>query len=189
MPVPLSSDCPGDPVDGEVCQGPLEERSAGRALLVVEDLGVSQPGVVVDDGVDVVVPTAERDRADVIVVDTSVLIDHLRGRAKARDVLLRAVSEGQVLAASVLTRVEVMAGVRSDERRATGTLFSVLQWLPVTEAIAEEAGLLARRYRGSHGAIDVVDYVVAASAQVHDAAVWTLNVKHFPMVEGIRAPY
>ena len=59
----------------------------------------------------------------------------------------------------------------------------------MTEPIAEEAGLLARRYRRSHGAIDVVDYVVAASAQVHDAEVWTLNVKHFPMVEGLRAPY
>jgi predicted nucleic acid-binding protein len=125
----------------------------------------------------------------VIVVDTSVLIDHLRGRPEARDVLREAVTDGQVLGASVLTRIEVTAGVRSDERRATDALFRALRWLPVTDAVAEDAGLLARRYRRSHGSIDVVDYVVAASARVHDADVWTLNLKHFPMFDDLRPPY
>ena len=44
----------GDAVGGEVVGGAGEERRAGRALLVGQDLGVGQPGVVIDEGVDVV---------------------------------------------------------------------------------------------------------------------------------------
>jgi hypothetical protein len=45
----------GDAVAGEPGRGPEQEVGAGRALLVGQNLGVGQPGVVVDGGVDVVV--------------------------------------------------------------------------------------------------------------------------------------
>lgn len=124
-----------------------------------------------------------------IVVDASVLIDHLRGRADARHALRQAVKDRQRVAASVLTRVEVTARMRSAERDVVSTLFRAIDWLPVTDAIAEDAGVLARQYRQSHGAIDVVDFVIAATARSHDAQVWTLNVRHFPMFEDIDPPY
>lgn len=124
-----------------------------------------------------------------IVVDTSVLIDHLRGRENARKALRQAVEDGQRVSASVLTKVEVTAGMRSAERNAVSTLFRAIEWLPVTDPIADDAGVLARHYRRSHQAIDVVDYVIAATARSHGADVWTLNVKHFPMFEDIRPPY
>jgi hypothetical protein len=41
-------------VFGEVAGGAGEERGAGGALLIGEDLGVGQPGMVVDQRVDVV---------------------------------------------------------------------------------------------------------------------------------------
>lgn len=46
---------PGDSVRGEVGDRPGEELGAGGALLVGQDLAVGQPGVVVDERVDVVV--------------------------------------------------------------------------------------------------------------------------------------
>ena len=45
-----------DAVAGEVVDGSGEERGAGGGLLVVEDLGVGEAAVVIDDGVDVVEP-------------------------------------------------------------------------------------------------------------------------------------
>ena len=45
----------GDAVAGEVGRGPGEEPGAGGALLVGEDLAVGQAGVVIDQGVHVVV--------------------------------------------------------------------------------------------------------------------------------------
>ena len=124
-----------------------------------------------------------------IVVDTSVLIDHLRGRPEAYRALRQAVEADQRLAGSVLTKVEITAGMRSNERGAVEALFRAVEWLPVTGAIADEAGVLARRYRRSHESIDVVDYVIAATARSLDASVWTLNVKHFPMIDGLRPPF
>jgi len=125
----------------------------------------------------------------VILIDTSVLIDHLRGKVGAVDALQDAAEHGHRLAASVLTRVEVLAGMRPDEERVTRRLLDVLDWVPVDEAVAEDAGRLANYYLRSHPGIDSVDYVIAATADRMDALLWTRNLKHFPMFPGLRAPY
>ena len=124
-----------------------------------------------------------------IVLDTSVLIDHLRGRPEAHRALRGAVEEGQLPAGSVLTKIEIATGMRSTERGAVETLFRALEWLPMTTPVADDADVLARRYRRSHASIDVVDYVIAATARSVGATVWNINVKHFPMIEGIRPPF
>lgn len=124
-----------------------------------------------------------------VLVDTSVLIDHLRGRTEARDALAGAVEAGGLLVGSVLTRTEVLAGQRDAEEGATASLLSVIEWVPVTEPIADRAGRLARRFLRSHPGVDTVDYVIAATAQEVGAALWTRNVKHFPMYPDLTAPY
>lgn len=123
------------------------------------------------------------------LIDTSVLIDHLRGRVEARELLTALLRGGQVLYGSVLTRAEILAGVRPGEEAATEALLGVVEWIPVGAAIADRAGALAQRHLASHGGIDTVDYVVAATAESVGAELYTRNVKHFPMVPGLRAPY
>lgn len=91
--------------------------------------------------------------------------------------------------ATVMCKVEVLAGMRLHEETATRALLSVFDWLPVSEAVAEHAGMLANRYLRSHPGVDPVDYVVAATAERAGAELWTLNVKHFPMFPGLRPPY
>ncbi len=124
-----------------------------------------------------------------IVVDTSVLIDHLRGRSEARDALATAVEAGDLLVGSVLTRTELLAGEREAEAEATASLLAVIEWAPVTEAVADRAGRLAQLFLRSHPGVDTVDYVIAATAQELDAELWTRNVKHFPMYPSLTAPY
>jgi predicted nucleic acid-binding protein len=122
-----------------------------------------------------------------MLFDTSVLIAHLRGDRRATDLLLSVATN--VRRASVLTRVEIEGGMRSDERASVAGLFGSLTLLPVSDGVARRAGELLRTYRRSHGGIDLVDYVIAATAQAYDAPLMTLNVKHFPMFEGLRAAY
>lgn len=119
--------------------------------------------------------------------DTSVLIAHLRGDERATR-LLTSVTNAERLA-SVLARVEIEGGMRAAERAEVASLFSALRLLPVTDAVARRAGEHLRRFRRSHQGIDLVDYVVAATAELHDARLATLNVRHFPMFKGLRAPY
>lgn len=124
-----------------------------------------------------------------ILLDTNVLIDHLRGNERARSALLVAQADGQRLAASVLSRTELRAGLRAREGRRLELLLEELEWVPVNEDVADRAGALAARFRRSHPGIEVVDYVIAATAEALDAALWTLNLRHFPMLGDLEPPY
>jgi len=124
-----------------------------------------------------------------IVVDTSILIDHLRGNDEARQALRAATLRGDDTVASVLTKVDLLAGMRSHERASVRSLMGALAWIDLTDAVAEQAGALARRYARSHQGVEVVDFVIAATAQELNADLWTRNIRHFPMFRGLRAPY
>jgi predicted nucleic acid-binding protein len=123
------------------------------------------------------------------IVDTSVLVDYLRGVEPARELLRSAFERDEVVAASVLTRIELSIGMRPAERRVTDALVGALRWLAVDNVVTEQADSLARRYARSHSGIDAVDYCVAASALVNGLELWTLNVRHFPMFEGLHPPW
>lgn len=122
------------------------------------------------------------------LVDTDVLIAHLRGDPAARD-WLHAVARRGALLMSVVTVAELSGGMRSPERRQVWTLLAAIPSLPVTDAIARRAGELRRTYRRSHSGIDTADYLIAATAIEHGLELATLNVRHFPMFAGLRAPF
>ncbi len=120
------------------------------------------------------------------VLDTSVLIDVLRGSPTAAAWLS---GLDEVPLCSEITRAEVLRGVRSPERTRTEQLLDALRWAPVDETTSRRAGELGRRHRRSHRGLGVSDLLVAATALVHDAELATGNVRHYPMFPGLRPPY
>jgi predicted nucleic acid-binding protein len=124
-----------------------------------------------------------------IVVDTSILVDHLRGDDRARDALTESLRTRERLCGSVMTKVEILAGMRDGEEKRTRRLMNLLDWVPVSDPIGERAGELARVYLRSHPGVDPVDYVIAATTEHLGADLWTRNSKHFPMFSDIRSPY
>ncbi|MPV50759.1 PIN domain-containing protein [Pseudactinotalea sp. HY160] len=122
------------------------------------------------------------------LIDTSILIDVLRGEPAAVT-LLRTERGLGPLHASEVTRVEVLVGVRRGEERSTSDLLVILDWHPVDREVSERAGELGRRWLPSHRGIDTADLVIAATAELLGARVFTRNVKHFPMIDGLTAPY
>lgn len=121
-----------------------------------------------------------------VVVDSDVLIDVLRGVPAARDFLKDLSSPP---ACSEVSRVEVLRGMRSHDRRATEQLLGVVDWMPVDRVISARAGELGRRYRHSHGRIGATDLIIAATAEHLALPLATLNVRHFPMFEGLEPAY
>lgn len=79
--------------------------------------------------------------------------------------------------------------MRPSERVPTLRLLDAVDWLDVTEEIADIAGSSAQQYRRSHPGVDPVDFIIAATSEHHTATLWTLDVKHFPMVADLRPPY
>jgi predicted nucleic acid-binding protein len=126
--------------------------------------------------------------AELALVDTDVLIAHLRGCQAARQWLLAARERGR-LEISVVTVAEIAGGLRSSERSAVWDLLATLHPQPVSEAIAQRAGQFARSFRASHPGIGLADYLIAATAESRGADLATLNVRHFPMFPGIRPPF
>lgn len=122
------------------------------------------------------------------LIDTSILIDQLRGRPEAAQVLKHWRARGP-LHASEVTRLEVLAGMREDEDAPTRSLLACLRWHSVDEAVAEKAGELGRAWLPSHHTIDAADLAIAATAKLLDASLQTLNVRHFPMFDGLVRPY
>jgi predicted nucleic acid-binding protein len=121
----------------------------------------------------------------IALLDACVVIDVLRSNAAARSALARA----GTLAASEVTRFEVLAGRRPGEEAATEAPFDGLDWLVVDEGVARRASALARDYRPSHSGIDDADYLVAATALEYGAQLLTTNVRHFPMLPDLAAAY
>ena len=125
-----------------------------------------------------------------LVLDTSVLIDHLRGRPTAATELIPgAIARGDELWSSYVVRAELLAGMRAEEEVATRDLLRLVSWVDVDESVSEAAGALGRRYLRSHPGIEVADLVVAALAFELEAELKTTNLKHFPMFKGLKAPY
>jgi predicted nucleic acid-binding protein len=125
----------------------------------------------------------------VILVDSDVLIAHLRGHEVAREWLVNARRLTGPLAVSTVSLAEITGGMRSGERRDVTRLLDSLQALTVDRTVAWRAGEFRRRFHRSHNAIGIADYMIAATADVHGCDLATLNIRRFPMFDGLTAPF
>lgn len=121
-----------------------------------------------------------------VVLDTTVLIDILRAH---RPALAYVAALEAAPSCSEVTRIEVVMGLRSEERRRAERLFAAIAWMAIDEAIARRAGELGRRWRKSHPGIGVADLAVAATAEELGGTLATANVRHFPMFPHLEPPY
>jgi hypothetical protein len=121
-----------------------------------------------------------------ILIDTDVMIDFLRGNKRAVD-YVKANSDRILLSAIVIA--ELYAGVKGKtEQEILDDLVGAFQVVPITGEPAKSGGLLKRDHGKSHG-VGLADGMIAATAQSLHAELKTLNVKHYPMVKGLSAPY
>jgi predicted nucleic acid-binding protein len=125
----------------------------------------------------------------VILVDSDVLIEHLRGTQAARDWLVKARQSSGPLAISVVSLTEIAGGMRSPERREVVRLLGSMQRFEVTKQVAWRASELMRQYRRSHSGIGLGDYLIAATALTEGLEVATLNIRRYPMFQGLSRPF
>jgi predicted nucleic acid-binding protein len=120
-----------------------------------------------------------------VVIDSDVLIDVLRG-IPAASAFLKGLDRPPVC--SEVSRVEVLRGMRSGERRATERLLSLVGWASVDETVSVTAGTFGRRFRRSH-ALAVPDLLVAATADRLGLPLATRNVRDYPMFPDLEPAY
>lgn len=121
-----------------------------------------------------------------IVADTDVLIDALRGREPARTRVADAIATGQ-LATSAVTAFELRSGADTDRSRAAiERLLAPVEILPFDDAAAARAGEVRRALETAGTPIGMADYLIAGVCLARSAALITRNVSHFQRVEGLR---
>ncbi|HUW66023.1 MAG TPA: type II toxin-antitoxin system VapC family toxin [Spirochaetia bacterium] len=121
-----------------------------------------------------------------IVVDTNIIVDHLRNVAQASSVL-KDIGNGNFEGLiSTITVLELMASpAMTDERiEAVRSLLGIFDIIAVNSQIAWVGGRYLAKYRASHG-LQPMDSIIAATASENGAALFTLNQKHFRFIEGL----
>ncbi len=116
-----------------------------------------------------------------VLIDSDILIEVSRGRDAGIISRWSALAEsGAAILCSPVTVAELWTGARPSEHHVLIDLFRVLNCVPIDAGIGRRAGDYLNRYRKSHG-LELGDAMIAATAVVHEAALWTRNRKHYPI--------
>ena len=89
------------------------------------------------------------------------------------------------LSVSVITRLELHAGMHPDERYATHKLLTRFATYEIDRMIADRAGEYIRVDRHRGGGLSVPDAIIAATATANHLTLVTLNRAHFEAIPGL----
>ena len=121
-----------------------------------------------------------------LLFDTDVIIDYLRDQSDAVQYLE---NRPEILLISSIVVAELYSGLRDEsEREALETFLKAFEIVPVNQEIAIKGGTYRRDYHKSHGT-GMADALIAATADIRQAKLVTLNKKHFPMLKDTITPY
>ncbi len=107
-----------------------------------------------------------------ILLDSAILIDHLRGIPEAHD-WLKAQGERDCCI-SVITRAEVLSGGPAEESDRAYTLCEAFPCMDITKSVADRAAELRRTHRWK-----LPDALQASLAMEHKLKLATRNTKDF----------
>ena len=116
-----------------------------------------------------------------LLLDTNILIDVLRGEARA----LAWLELQERPKISVISWIEVLVGCREDESGPVQAWLESFPRLPLDDAIALESVRLRQR----HG-LKIPDAIILATARCADLSLATRNSRDFPLtLGGVLHPY
>lgn len=120
-----------------------------------------------------------------IIADTDVLIDALRGREPSRSRVAREMSAG-LLATTAMNAFELLSGARTpNEAAKVQTLLGALSILPVDIQASVQAAEVRRHLEAQGQTIGMADYLIAGVCLARGASLLTRNRHHFERVPGL----
>ncbi len=115
------------------------------------------------------------------LLDSNILIDLFNGIPAAAEEWARYPRA----AISVVTWIEVMAGVLPEENKRFRIFLNDLERIDLSPEIAERAAVIRRERR-----IKLPDAIIQASAETRGLTLVTRNIRDFPEgTPGVRVPY
>jgi tRNA(fMet)-specific endonuclease VapC len=120
-----------------------------------------------------------------IIADTDVLIDFLRGRGVAARIAVEL--ESRSVGTTAITAFEIRSGARTARQRsAVDALLEAMTILPFGPEEAQVAAEVRQQVESQGLPIGMADYMIAAICISNDGVLLTRNLKHFERVKGLR---
>lgn len=119
-----------------------------------------------------------------LVIDTSILMDHLRGGNTWKKIVTESKEDIELFVPTIVI-FELFSGQSTHDPSIVVRIHQLLhnfQKIELDESIAKIAGQL---FRDIKKRIQVSDYIIAASALQVNAAIVTLNKKHFEQIPNV----
>ncbi len=128
-------------------------------------------------------------QADMILIDTDILIDAARNVNEALK-CLQQVDQQFSAAVSSVTQMELIIGCRDkNELRSLEHFLERFHVISVSEQISDTAIDLLKQYRLSHG-LQIADSLIAATAIVTDIQLISKNQRDYKFIEALHLlPY
>jgi len=115
------------------------------------------------------------------LLDTTVIIDYLRGKDKIVKLIRKLFFEGSLLGCCPINIIEVYAGMKEKEREVTEEFIDSLENYELTKEIAKQAGEYKKKYQREGISLSLPDVAIAGIAVANDLILLTDNQKHYPM--------
>jgi len=116
------------------------------------------------------------------LIDTDVLIWVLRGNKQYEELLLK-LKDKSSLAISTITIAEIYKNIFPSELLKTENVINEFEIYEVSSPIAKQAGLYWQQYIKKLKNLSLTDCLIAATANINNLVLVSLNVKHFPMTD------
>ncbi len=119
-----------------------------------------------------------------MIIDTDVLIWHLRGNEKARDIIHKSLP----FSVSVVTYIELLQGMR-DKREMNGLIKQLSRWnveiVQISQDISTRAMIYVEQFRHSNS-MELADALIAATCVHNSEQLLTGNDKHYRHIPNIQ---
>jgi tRNA(fMet)-specific endonuclease VapC len=121
-----------------------------------------------------------------VLIDTSIVIEHLRKQNRQKSILYNIV-DTYALFISTIVEFELYVVATDESKRRD--IQEILAWcvvLPFTSNIAQTAAVIYQQLRAKNQQLEIRDILIAATALAHDLPLMTLNTGHFNRISVLK---
>ncbi|HEV2832825.1 MAG TPA: type II toxin-antitoxin system VapC family toxin [Hanamia sp.] len=122
---------------------------------------------------------------EIIMIDTSILIDFYRRTDKNKSMWLSLVRKGYHFAISAITKYEIYSGATRNQLEFWDDVLRLVEVFPFDEATVNTAVEINTNLKRKSKQIDLADLFIAATAISNGLPFATINLKHFERIDGL----
>ena len=119
----------------------------------------------------------------VVLLDTSVLIDFFRKQNKRNSFFYSLSAKKIKFTVSTITRFEVFAGQSNSQNSFWLNFYKNVKILDFDDNCAFHAGKIVKQLKQENKMIEIADIFIAATALANNLPMATLNIKHFNRID------